>query len=217
MSGNRRRVPRLPVCRPRVEGDREAEILDATLSLLATTGYDRLTMDAVASAAKASKATLYRRWNTKAELVIDAVVRAKGAPQVVADDTGSLRGDLLATACDSGGLNDSSTVAVLAGIITALHHDQEFSDLFHQRLVEPGTALTRTIFERARERGEIDADVDIDLLTPVLASIILHRSFVLRLPTDDATVEQIIDQIIIPAAHYRHTAKPDDFAEKRTP
>ncbi len=49
------------VTRPRVEGDREAEILSATLEVLVDVGYDRLTMDAVAARAKASKATLYRR------------------------------------------------------------------------------------------------------------------------------------------------------------
>ena len=53
------------VSRPRVEGDREQEILDATLDVLADMGYDRLTMDAVAHRAKACKATLYRRWNSK--------------------------------------------------------------------------------------------------------------------------------------------------------
>ena len=53
--------------RPRVEGDREDEILDATLTLLFEVGYDRLTIDAVARRARASKATLYRRWDTKAE------------------------------------------------------------------------------------------------------------------------------------------------------
>ena len=55
--------------RPRVEGDREQEILDATLEVLAEVGYDRLTMDAVAAKAKASKATLYRRWTNKVSLV----------------------------------------------------------------------------------------------------------------------------------------------------
>ena len=67
--------------RPRVEGDREQEILQATLDVLADVGYDRLTMDAVAHAAKASKATLYRRWSTKAALVIDAIARAEGPDQ----------------------------------------------------------------------------------------------------------------------------------------
>ena len=65
---------RHPGGRPRVEGDRELEILDATLEVLADVGYDRLTMDAVAARAKASKATLYRRWNDKASLVVDALL-----------------------------------------------------------------------------------------------------------------------------------------------
>jgi len=78
--------------RPRVEGDREQEIFDATLQVLEEVGYDRLTMDAVASAARASKATLYRRWNGKVALVIDALISQKGQP--VVPDTGTLRGDL---------------------------------------------------------------------------------------------------------------------------
>jgi AcrR family transcriptional regulator len=77
--------------RPRVEGDREQEILDAALGVLADCGYDRLTMDAVAHRAKASKATLYRRWNSKATLVVEALARTKGVP--VVPDTGDLRTD----------------------------------------------------------------------------------------------------------------------------
>lgn len=67
--------------RPRVEGAREGEILDATFDLLAEVGYDRLTMDAVAGRARAGKATLYRRWDDKCSLVVDALLRAKGAPR----------------------------------------------------------------------------------------------------------------------------------------
>ena len=66
--------------RPRVEGVREAEILEATLQVLVDVGYDRLTMDAVALRARASKATLYRRWNSKLRLVIDALLTTKQAP-----------------------------------------------------------------------------------------------------------------------------------------
>ena len=89
--------------RPRVEGDREAEILDATLEVLVDVGYDRLTMDAVALRAQASKATLYRRWNTKVRLVIDALLATKQAPTV--PDTGSLRGDLIELFCGIGGVD----------------------------------------------------------------------------------------------------------------
>ena len=67
--------------RPRIEGDREREILEAALEVLADVGYDRLTMDAVATRARASKATLYRRWNTKVGLVIDALLSRRRRPR----------------------------------------------------------------------------------------------------------------------------------------
>jgi AcrR family transcriptional regulator len=202
------RIAAKSAARPRIEGDRETEILDATLELLASAGYDRLTMDAVAAAAKASKATLYRRWTTKAELVIDAIERAKQAPQLIDADTGNLRDDLIIGACHKGGLNDASTVSVMAGIITALHRDQEFADAFHERFIKPKLAETRVVFERAQQRGEIPADADLDLLAPLLAAIILHRSFVLHQPIDDATVARIVDHIVIPAASHQRTARP---------
>jgi AcrR family transcriptional regulator len=189
--------------RPRIEGVRETEILDATLELLASAGYDRLTMDAVAAAAKASKATLYRRWSTKADLVIDAIERAKKAPSLVDLDTGSLRGDLLASACHQGGLSDPAAVSVLAGIIPALHHDPEFAEAFHERFLKPKLADSRAIYERAKARGEIDADVDLDLFETVLPAMALHRAFVFRQPVSDDVVARIIDEVVIPAATRR--------------
>ncbi len=72
---------------------RETELLEVTLRLLQQEGYDRLTLDAVAATARASKATVYRRWPTKAELVLAAFI--EGVRQVaVAPETGTLRGDL---------------------------------------------------------------------------------------------------------------------------
>jgi AcrR family transcriptional regulator len=201
------------VARPRIEGDREAEILDATLALLASVGYDRLTMDAVATAAKASKATLYRRWTTRADLVIDAIERAKSSAHVLALDTGSLRGDLIAATCHEGGLNDPATVSVLAGIIPALHHDKEFAEAFQQRILKPRIAQSREIYERAQARGEIADDVDLDVLESVLAGIVLHRAFVLKQPIDDAVVARIIDDVVIPAATRRTSASEDDCGD----
>src|SRR3954452_8735043 len=114
--------------RPRIEGDREQEILDATLEVLADVGYDRLTMDAVAARAKASKATLYRRWTNKVSLVVEALQHQKG-PNVV-PDTGSLRNDLRAVFCGSGGLTDQHTVAQFASVLTAIARDPEFAEAF---------------------------------------------------------------------------------------
>lgn len=186
------------VARPRVEGDREQEILDATLEVLADLGYDRLTMDSVATAARASKATLYRRWSSKASLVIDALASQK-APMTI-PDTGSLRDDLTQTFCGHGGLTDQRQTAVFASVITAISRDSEFAEAFRRDFIAPKAAIGLTIFQRAQARGEIGPEVDIDLLAPALAGIVLHRLFLMgEQPTPDL-ITRVVDQIILPAA-----------------
>ena len=187
--------------RPRVEGEREAQVLDAAIALLARVGYDKMTMDAIATEAKAGKATLYRRWSTKSSVVVDAILRSKRALQVPDVDTGTLRGDLIAMACADGGISDERSAQVMAGIITALHHDPDFAEEFRTRVVGPKVEASRAVFQRARGRGEVTADLD--LLSPALGAIIMHRSFVLGLPADEKTVTQVVDEIILPAATRR--------------
>ena len=190
-------VPQSATTRPRVEGDREQEILDAALTVLAETGYDRLTMDAVATEAKASKATLYRRWSSKPELVVEAVCshKAHASPP----DTGSLRGDLLAAHSGMGGLNDPRALAVQAAVVTAMARDAEFAATYRREFIGPKLAASRAIFERARDRGELRDDVDLDLLAPALPGIVLHRVFLLGDEATPELVTQVIDQIILPA------------------
>lgn len=183
--------------RPRVEGDREQEILDATLDVLADVGYDRLTMDAVAAQARASKATLYRRWSTKPALVIDALLSQK-EPQEL-PDTGTLRGDLLGTYCGMGGLTDTRQIAILASVMTAIARDADFAEAFHRDFIGPKIALTTTIFDRAKERGEISREVDVALIGSALPGIVLHRQFLLGTPPDTDYITQVLDQIILPA------------------
>ncbi len=185
------------VQRPRVEGEREQEILDATLEVLAEVGYDRLTMDAVATRAKASKATLYRRWSDKVTLVIGALQSQKHQPEL--PDTGTLRGDLLASFCGEGGIVHKETTSTFAAVMTALAHDEEFAAAFRRDVLAPKSASTRRLFERARDRGELREGLDLDLVTPALAGIVLHRMFVLGTPPDTRTVTAVLDQIILPA------------------
>lgn len=184
--------------RPRVEGDREVEILAATLEVLAEVGYDRLTMDAVSSRARASKATLYRRWSSKANLVIDALLCEK-AP-VTDHDTGSLRGDLLATFCGAGGLSDAEQLAIVGSVITAIGRDRDFAEAFQREFIAPKAAIAQAIFERALARGEIRDDVDLDVLVPALPGIVLHRLFLLGEQPSQDLIERVIDQVILPAA-----------------
>lgn len=186
-----------PIERPRVEGDREQEIFQATLEVLAEVGYDRLTMDAVAAKAKASKATLYRRWTNKVSLVIEAL-HPKG--EYVIPDTGSLRGDLMMVFCGMGGLVDQHEVARFASVLTAIARDQDFAEAFRREVVGPKIAASQQIWERAQARGELRDDVDLSLLEPALAGIVLHRMFILGEPPTPELITRVIDQIILPAA-----------------
>ena len=186
--------------RPRVEGGREGEILDATVEVLAELGYDRLTMDAVATAAKASKATLYRRWTTKAELVVDAISRAKGCPIPDNVDTGSLRGDLISMSCGEGGFTEEMPMSVIAGLLTALHRDEDLKKAFQEQFLAPRIAVTTAVYQRAVERGEIAADVDVELLSTTLPAVIIHQAFVLGIEPTDDMVLRVIDHVILPAA-----------------
>jgi hypothetical protein len=197
-------APELQITRPRVEGDREREILDATLDVLAEVGYDRLTMDAVAHRAKASKATLYRRWSTKQALVVDSVCSQKSTSPV--PDTGSLRGDLIALHCELGGFRDPRNLAVLAAVVTAMARDEEFAETYRRDFIGPKVAASRVVFERACARGEIAEGVDVSLLAPALPGILLHRVFLLGEEATPELIAHVIDQIIIPATSCPHPA-----------
>jgi AcrR family transcriptional regulator len=190
-----------PHTRPRVEGDREAEIFSAAMEVLADVGYDRLTMDAVAQRAKASKATLYRRWNGKVSLVIDALTyHHQHESPIPPVDTGSLRDDLIESFCGHGGLTDKPELASFGAILTAIVRDPEFAAAFRRDVVTPKLAATKAVFERAKERGEISQRVDVELLAPALAGIVMHRFILVGEPPTVELVTSVIDQIIIPAA-----------------
>ena len=201
--------------RPRVEGEREDEILDATVELLMEVGYDRLTMDVVAKRARASKATLYRRWETKASLVVEALVRAKSAPTIAEHDTGSLRSDLLSTYCGHQGMNSTATGA-LGSVITALATDPEFAEEFRAKFIAPKVAVSERIYRRAQERGEIPDDVDIELIAPSLAGILMHRAFILGILPDDATIERVVDHVILPAVRHPSCGATGNHKLKKT-
>lgn len=188
-----------PTTRPRVEGEREAEIFDATARLLVEHGYDRLTLDAIATAVKASKATLYRRWSGKADLVIDSLAHLKGPEHGEPVDTGSLRGDLLAMACTEGGLTDEMPVGVIGALIPALHRDPDLTRAFRERFIGPKLALAAAAFDRARRRGEVGAGADLAFLARILPSMATHEMFVFGTCVTREHVARIVDEVVLPA------------------
>lgn len=134
---------------------REAELLAVTLRLLQEHGYDRFTVEAAAVEANASKATLYRRWPSKAELVLAAFI--EGVRQVaVAPETGSLRGDLLQigkAVCEQARVHASTMRAVLVEI----SRNPALNDSMQQQFLDQRKALIEHVLRQAVRRGEIDA------------------------------------------------------------
>ncbi len=176
---------------------RETELLAVTLQLLQQHGYDGLTVDAVAATARASKATVYRRWPSKAELVVAAFI--EGTRQVaVAPNTGTLRGDLLRLGqlvCEQARQHASTMRAVLVEV----SRNAALNDAMQHQLLDQRKALIQGILREAVERGEIDEAVISDELWDVLPGYLIFRSIVATRPPTRRTVQALVDDVMIPA------------------
>jgi AcrR family transcriptional regulator len=175
---------------------REAELLAVTLRLLQEHGYDGLTVDAVASEARASKATVYRRWPSKAELVLAAFI--EGIRQVaVPPETGTLRDDLLQVGekiCRQGQQNAGTIRAVL---VEASRHPALKEALQHQFL-DQRKDMIQHIMRQAVDRGEIAESAIPDDLWDLLPGYLIFRSIIPGRPPTGDTVQALVDGFILP-------------------
>jgi len=180
---------------------RDSAILAAALEVLAETGYDGMTIDMVAARAQAGKATLYRRWSSKGELVIDAVACMKrgdpGHSQL--PDTGTLRGDLLAMIRPHSIADGEKKLQIMAGLMSMLSRAPELAEAANAAIVEPRAAANRILMHRAVDRGEISADCDIDTLSLITPSMAAYRALILRKPVDREFLVSLIDGVLLPA------------------
>jgi len=180
---------------------RDPEIMDAAIEVLAEAGYDGMTIDMVATRAKAGKATLYRRWASKSELVLDAVACMKGGPidHDSLPDTGTLRGDLIAMIKAPTLKDAEQKLKVMAGLVSMLSRNPELADAATAAIVEPRASANRFIMRRAQERGEVSPGADIDTIAMVSPSMAAYRVLILRKPVDREFLVSLIDGVILPA------------------
>ncbi len=171
-------------------------MLAVTLRLLQEHGYDRLTVEAVASAARASKATVYRRWPSKAELVLAAFI--EGVRQVaVPPDTGTLRGDLLQlgeTICQQGRQHASTIRAVLVEV----SRHPALNDAMQHQFIDQRKALIQHVLQQAVDRGEIVEAAIVDELWDLLPGYLIFRSITSDRPPTRRTVQVLVDEVILP-------------------
>ena len=159
--------------RPR-SAEADQAIVAATLELLLEEGYRGLRMEAVVARSGVGKATLYRRFASKAELVASVVRRLNQG--IAAPDTGSLLGDweTLAGAVLAAAQTTQSAV-FLPRLLAESAGDPELHRIFYENLVQPRRTALREVLERAVERGELRADIDLELVIDVLTGPVIYR------------------------------------------
>ncbi|WP_437726681.1 TetR/AcrR family transcriptional regulator [Sorangium sp. So ce861] len=189
---------------------RDAEILDAALEVLAEVGAAGLTMDLVAARAGAGKATIYRRWTSKAELVIEAVAHMK-RNQVDLEhlpDTGTLRGDLLGLFKPQSIEEGERKLKIMTGLASLLSQEQALAEAANSAIVEPWAEAHLALMQRAVARGEVSASADIATLSRIIPSMAAYRTLVQRKPFDLAFLVSMVDGVIVPALRNRPSDVP---------
>ena len=163
--------------RPR-SPEADTAIVQATLELLADVGYRSMTMEQVRARSGVGKATIYRRYANKDELVRAAMVHLHHELPVP-KDTGSLRGDLREILDAAvGAAVETNAGHVVPRLLGESAHDPELQRLFYDNLVAPRRRVIRTVLERAVERGEMRPDLDLDLVMDLLVGSIIYRGMI---------------------------------------
>lgn len=188
--------------RPR-DAAREREILAVVLELLAEVGYDALTFEEVARRARASKATLYRRWDTKREMIVAAVRAGPVSTSTAARpprpiDTGSLRGDLLELCARLDATMRAADGAMSLMLLQAGLDDPELCRVIEQSTGPTGAQLPDDVLARAIARGELPPGADPFAYEEIVGSVLLLRRLN-GLPADQDYLAYLVDTMVIPA------------------
>ncbi|GLX06162.1 TetR/AcrR family transcriptional regulator [Microbispora sp. NBRC 16548] len=183
---------------PRRRGEAlNAAIFQATLDELAEAGYAGLTMERVAERARAGKASLYRRWPTRIELVMDAVYHVLPVPSSV-PDTGSLRTDVLAALREAARLLSGPAGEAMRGLLSEALADEARAAAFRRRSHGLGRRVMQEITRRAVERGEIDASAVTPRRLDAGQALLRQHFLFAGPPIPDELIVQIVDEVVVP-------------------
>jgi AcrR family transcriptional regulator len=175
----------------------EQAILDAALVELSRHGIGALTMEGVAAAAATGKASLYRRWGSKEELVLDALARAMPPFDDVSSSSGSLRQDLHTLLHRMATFIGGPEGAVMRSVLGTVDPDDELLAALRERLIEPRLRYAAGLIAQAVERGEIPPPHDVRVVAQVGPGVLMHR-FMMYGRVTAADVDEVIDQVVLP-------------------
>jgi AcrR family transcriptional regulator len=182
---------------PRRGEARTQAILEATIELIGELGFDRMTMDNVAERARASKATIYRRWPDKTALALDALRQHSSAVHSVAD-TGSLRGDLELYVREAAAATSGTDGALVVGLLAVAAHDPELAAMLGKQFHENQLPSLTELVEQARKRVEVSPNVDASTVAEVLPGMLIMHIIVLGLSADESFIRRLVDDVLMP-------------------
>jgi AcrR family transcriptional regulator len=192
--------------RPRSEKARTA-ILAAAAELLLDQGIARVSMDGVAELAGVSKATIYRWWSSKEMLALDALLEWAAAG-VGEHDTGSLRGDLLASILPwVRAIRRQPFGGVVAALLAEAQSDPEFAERYRAHFVEKRRAPGRAALARAIARGEAPAGLDVELTLDLVYGPIYHRLLHGHAPLTGRFARDVVDFVVTTIEHQADRSK----------
>lgn len=177
--------------RPR-DPDVDVAILEAALRLLDEVGYQEMSIAAIASTAGVGRPTVYRRYRSKADLVVAAILRTTDAPEPdqPADARRALR-ELLDAA--RGAIASPGGMAALGSLLAEQRRDPELLAAFRVRIFEPRREVVHEILSRGVATGDVARDADREAIDSLLFGALLARA-ILGEPVDPAWIERVVDQ-----------------------
>jgi AcrR family transcriptional regulator len=183
---------------PRRRGDElTAAIFHATLAELAEVGYAGLTMERVAERAKTGKASLYRRWSSRMELVLAAVYSTWPEP-AESVNTGNLRGDLLAMLRRNAEALAGPAGEAMRGLLSDVLADRDRTAELRQLSQGRGRRAMAEVIRRADERGEVDAAAIPARRLEVGQALIRQQFLFSGTPIPDEVIVEIVDDVLLP-------------------
>lgn len=190
-----------PGRRTRLSPEREGELYAVVLQLLREVGYEALTMQAVASRARCSTATLYRQWQGKPKLVVAALQYQRIQPNAAEldADTGTLREDLreMVRRVSQSAPPEHKLVA---GLSHASLSDPELARTMREQFTKPAAEILERILERAADRGEISLDNPArEFCHIMLIAIGVTRPLLDGEKADEAYMLRFVDAVLLPS------------------